>query len=230
LELLRKTNRPLRSNSFQPFKIAFKMPMTQLSCVRSEAAAQVSPALVGRGRNSIIMSLARNIPVARKMALSFGLVCALCLGLGAYSFFTFGSIVARCGTVSQISFPGGVQVAKIQLAIDLARRSDLALLLCQTPDCTGHNTAQRRQALEDYQAGVKAYEPLIGYPGERELYQRFTIAFNKYLDFSNRANELRLAGKIGEALDTVLADAAINSVNDAVDAATADFDLNVRFG
>jgi methyl-accepting chemotaxis protein len=176
------------------------------------------------------MSVARNIRIARKMTISFGLVCALCLGLGAYSYFTFRAIVARCGDVSQTSFPSVVHVAKIQLAIDLARRSDLALLLCQTPDCTAGNTGQRRQALEDYQAAVRAYEPLIGYPGERELYKRFTVAFDKYLDFSNRANELRLAGKIGDALDTILADAAINSVNEAVEAANADFDLNVRFG
>ena len=44
------------------------------------------------------MSVYRNIPIGRKFTLAFGLVCALCVGLGIFTFVTFRDIVARTRT------------------------------------------------------------------------------------------------------------------------------------
>jgi methyl-accepting chemotaxis protein len=176
------------------------------------------------------MSFARNLPIARKFTLAFGLVCILCLGLGTYSFFTFRSIVSKCLAVSDDSFPSVVHLARIQLSIDLVRRSDLALLLCQTPECNARNTAQRQQALDEYSASLKAYEPLIGHPGERELYQKFVDTFDQYLELSRLGGAQRTAGKIGDALDTIASDAAVSSVSQAGMAVAGDLGLNIRLG
>jgi len=51
------------------------------------------------------MSALHNIPIARKFLYAFGLVCILCVGLGAYTFFTFRNIGAQSADVSEKSFP-----------------------------------------------------------------------------------------------------------------------------
>ncbi len=46
------------------------------------------------------MSGLRNIPIARKFAYAFGLVCILCIGLGAYTLFTLRGITVESVDVS----------------------------------------------------------------------------------------------------------------------------------
>jgi methyl-accepting chemotaxis protein len=223
--------------SVTPFKLRRKLPMTLMSALLAEplhcdVAGQFHRRTAsgsGQERN-LIMSFARNLPIARKFTLAFGLVCILCLGLGTYSFFTFRSIVSKCLAVSDDSFPSVVHLARIQLSIDLVRRSDLALLLCQTPECTALNTAQRQRALDEYRAALKGYEPLIGHPGEREFYQKFVDSFDQYLELSRLGGAQRTAGKIGDALDTIASDGAVNSVSQAGTAVAGDLDLNIRLG
>ncbi len=59
----------------------------------------------------------------------------------------------------------------------------------------------RQNAVADYQAEIKAYEPLISYPGERELFEKMDAAFARYLETSDQAVALLAAHKTGEAVD-----------------------------
>jgi methyl-accepting chemotaxis protein len=176
------------------------------------------------------MSALHNIPIARKFLYAFGVVCILCLALGTYTFFTFRNISARSADISEDAFPSVIYLGKVQLAVDRVRRWDLATLLCQTPACTTQHLEQRQDALNDYQTNLKAYIPFISYPGERELYQKFTSAFDQYVELSNRAQALLAAGKTGDALDLMVADPTVGLVNQALDGATADFELNATSG
>ena len=176
------------------------------------------------------MSVYRNLPIARKFTLSFGLVCMLCVVLGAYSYFTFRSIVTSSVDVSENAFPSVVQLGKIQVAIDTTRQWDLALLLCPSDTCLTRGMQKRQQALGEYQTALRIYEPLISYPGERELYEKFTSAVNRYLEISERAKALRAGGKTGDALDLLIADSTLSVFTEAMDAANADFELNTKAG
>src|SRR3954451_1213783 len=141
------------------------------------------------------MSVYRNLPIARKFALSFGLVCMLCIILGAYSYFTFRSIVTSSVAVSENTFPAVVALGKIQVDIDSTRRWDLALLLCSSPACIARDVQKRQETRRDYENALKAYEPLISSPEERALYQKFSTQVSRYLEVSERANALRIEGK-----------------------------------
>src|SRR3954471_12314386 len=133
------------------------------------------------------MSVYRNIPIARKFTLAFGLVCLLCVILGTYSYFTFRAIETINHSVSDIAFPSVVHLSKIQYAVNLIRRSDMALLLCQTPDCIARESTQRQHAIEQFKSEMKAYESSISFDRERELQQKTAGAFERYLEASNRA-------------------------------------------
>jgi methyl-accepting chemotaxis protein len=85
----------------------------------------------------------RNIPIARKFVLSFGLVCVLCLALGAYSFLTFRKIAAASADVSENGFPAVIALSDARAAFNRASRADLKLLLCQTQTCTDSEKEKR---------------------------------------------------------------------------------------
>ncbi len=176
------------------------------------------------------MAWLKNLPISRKFIYAFGIVCGLCILLGAYSFITFSGISKKNQDVSEVKFPSVVQLASIRDGIQQTRRWDLGMLLCQTPECLAKDNAERLQGIAEYQAGVKAYEPLISTPEDRAHFQKFTALFAQYLDISNRSKALLDATKTGDALDLILADSSLALINNSQAAANAAFDLNVKEG
>jgi methyl-accepting chemotaxis protein len=176
------------------------------------------------------MQWLRNLSVSRKFIAAFGIVCGLCIVLSAYTFITFRDIAIKNLDVSDNAFPAVIALTDARLAANSVRREDLELLLCQTVACSASHNAARQKALADYQAAVKIYEPSVSYPGERELFEKFTAAYAQYMDISNRANALLAAGKPGDALDLIASDAALMSANAGKAAISDDVSLNARYG
>jgi len=176
------------------------------------------------------MSAFRNLPVARKFTFAFGLVCTLCVVLGAYTFLTFRSIAARSADVSENSFPSVIQLTEVRGAMTTLRRQDMDLLLCQSAACSADHNTERRSALAEYQTEVKAYEARIHYPGELELSQKFMADFAQYKEVSDRAAGLLAVGKTGDAFDLLMSDAAVAAVNSSLTTVNEDLQLNIKYG
>jgi methyl-accepting chemotaxis protein len=176
------------------------------------------------------MQWLRNLPVSRKFVFAFGLVCSLCILLGTYTFATFRDIAVKNADVSENSLPAALALADVRGAVNSVRREDLELLLCQSPACMADHGARRQKALASYQSAIRLYEPTISYPGERELYLKFSSAFALYFDASNRAGAFLAAGKAGDALDLNASDSVLASFNTALGAITDDLNMNARIG
>ncbi len=176
------------------------------------------------------MGFLRNLPVARKFAFAFGLVCSLSLLLGGYTFYTFHSIAAQSADVSENSLPSLLAVAEIRRAVNTMRREDQDLLLCVTPACVTEHSDNRLKALSDYRTAIKAYEPMVSYPGEREFYQKISSSWEQYIQASNHASELLAANKTGDALDTLTADTTRAAYAEAFAALDGDLALNAKYG
>jgi methyl-accepting chemotaxis protein len=176
------------------------------------------------------MDWIKNLPVSRKFTFAFGLVCGLCILLGGYSFATFHGIATKSVDVSENALPSIVHLSELHAAINEVRRQDLDLLLCQTQACTDSHSAKRLEGVNNYQAAIKLYEPLVSYPGERELYQKFSASWTQYLDGSNRSVAMIAAAKIGDALDLLLADSTVANFDTTQKALDDDFELNVKTG
>ncbi len=176
------------------------------------------------------MSFLRNLPVSKKFAVAFGLVCALCIVLGGYTFFAFRSISAKSADVSESSFPSVVRLAKIKDEFQILRRQDLDLLMCQTPSCSSEHTARRQKSATDYQIAVSLYAPLVSYPGERELVERFTALYNQYKQISDRASVQIAAGKLDEGFSLLMSDSTVALTEQSLAAMDDDLQLNIRFG
>ncbi len=176
------------------------------------------------------MSAIRNISIARKFTFAFGLVCALCIGSSTYSFVTLRTIAVKSQHISEDSLPSVIALTNLRGAATTVRRTDQTLLLCQTADCKEKYTARRQEALDRYEKAVKVYEPLISYPGERELYQKFVAGFANYRELSDRGVGLLAAGKSGDAMDALGSETTANVFADLTDAVSADLTLNASAG
>jgi methyl-accepting chemotaxis protein len=168
------------------------------------------------------------LPVARKFLYAFGIVCALCVALGAYTFITFRSISAKTAQVSERSLPVVIELTGIRGGINTLRREDLHLLLCTTPKCAADEAPKRQMAIDGYREAAKAYEPLISSPGERELFQKISTGFSQYIEGSDRGSQLMADSKTGDALDLLLSDALRINLEQALTATQQDLDLNIR--
>ena len=176
------------------------------------------------------MTWLRNLPIARKFAFAFGIVCCLCILLGAYTFITFRSISAKTVNVSANSLPSLITISDARAALNSLRREDLDLLLCQTAACTAEHTAKRATAISAFQTALKTYEAMVSYAGERELYEKISNGFQSYLEVSDRVAGLLASSKTGDALDLSYSDATLHKFAAAVEATNDDFNLNAKFG
>ena len=176
------------------------------------------------------MSIARNLPMSKKLLYSFGAVCLLCVILGGYSIYGFRQIVNRCTDVRDDSMPSIFALSDARASMNLARRQDLVMTFCSTPDCVADHSAQRQQALSDYDAAIKKYAPMVSYPGEHELYEKLTSLFAQYRETSDRGFALVKAGNMRGAQDVFGADAATQQFSKALDAVNDDFELNAKYG
>ena len=172
----------------------------------------------------------RNIPIARKIAWAFGIVCLLCVLLGVFALITLHGIATENADIATDKFPTVVDLGRIHNNIEETRRWDLGMLLCSTPACSTRNRAGRQKALDDYEAGVKAYVPFVSGTTEREFYEKFTSSFGKYLEVSNQAQTLLVSGKTGDALDLLSSESTFALIKDAEAAADADLQLNTTEG
>jgi methyl-accepting chemotaxis protein len=176
------------------------------------------------------MTWLRNLPIARKFTFAFGIVCGLCIVLGAYTFLTFRDIAAKNIDVSANSLPSVIAISNARGSLNALRREDLDLLLCKTASCTSQHTARRADHVAAFQTSIKAYESMVSYPGERELYEKISGGFQAYLEISDRVSGLLAAGKAGDAMDLSFSDATLQKFSDTVEATNQDFDRNAKFG
>jgi methyl-accepting chemotaxis protein len=175
------------------------------------------------------MSMLRNIPISRKFTFAFGIVCGLCILLGAYTFFTFYGIETKSAEVSEKHLPSLIHIVDIRNGVNVERREDMELMLCQTPACTATHTALRQKAIADYRAALEAVEPLIT-PDERNLYLAFVASVKQYQDASDRGVALLAEGKAGDAMDILSSDATASSLNGALAAAASGINLHIQTG
>ncbi len=175
------------------------------------------------------MSWARNLPLSRKFAYAFGVVCVLCLVLGIYTFFAFRGIAQKSAEVSGDQLPSLIFIGDIRNGVNVERREDLELMLCQTPACTADHAARRQKAISNYREALQEEEPLVS-PAERNDYQTFVASIKQYQDASDRAIALLAAGKAGDALDLLSSDATMSWMNDAVNATENGVRVNEKIG
>ncbi len=169
------------------------------------------------------------MPVSRKFAAAFGLICILCLTLGAVVISSIHSMTRGAADVRDNAVPSIVLLAAVHNSFDGIRRSDLSFLLCPTDACKATLEKTRADFMASYEHSLATYAPLVSYPGERELYEEFTPLASQYIELSNQAVAKAKAGNVGDALDLLISDSTIQIFDRASGGIAKDRELNANF-
>jgi methyl-accepting chemotaxis protein len=177
-----------------------------------------------------VMSAIRNIPIARKFAAAFGLICALCVGLGAYLFWSLRGISQDNAEMSRDDLPSVLILTEARRSFNTVEREDLALLLCRAQPCVTEHMARRAEGVSDFLAAIKAYEPLVSNPDEGQLLTAVTSTAAEYRNTSDRAAASLAAGKTADALKLLSSQSTEAEFDASRDALGRIIEYNVKEG
>jgi methyl-accepting chemotaxis protein len=175
------------------------------------------------------MSWLSDLPIARKFALAFGIVCCLCILLGIFTLVTFLGIAHKSAAVSENEFPALIRIATIRSDIHAERREDLELMLCQTPDCMATHKDKRQKIIAEYQQALSEMAPNV-VDAERANFQTFQATIKQYQDASDHGVALLTEGKAADALDILSSTAVTDAMDKAVGAVNVGFAVHTKAG
>jgi methyl-accepting chemotaxis protein len=130
-------------------------------------------------------SILRNLPLSRKFAYAFGLICTLCLLQGIGALIGLYRINTLTKDLTGRSVPAAQAITEIRGQMQTIRRVELASLLCTDSACAAKYPPMRAAALEKYQAARQKFESLITDPREQEQFQATVKDFDGYLSQSS---------------------------------------------
>jgi len=176
------------------------------------------------------MFILGNLSISRKLALAFGIVCVLSALQCFLAVFGFTKLNGAIHSINNDTLPSVQLVGEIRTVITQVRRTDMVLLLCEDATCTNRATATRNRSQKAYETAMATYEPLIGDPAEKTIYDTLHEKFAQYMVFSNEARAEAEAGKTDEARKLLLAPATAAAMNQAQAAADSAVELNAKSG
>ena len=171
-----------------------------------------------------------NLSLTKKFLYSFGLTCVLCLALGVVAIIGLVRLNSAVDQIVGDTMPTMRVLGDIRYGVASVRRTDSLALNCTNLDCVQHYQEKRSGAVKLLQSGVQRYEPMVGFPAERELFQAIRDNAAAYLEVSSRENQLALDGKNGEATKLLLDAHTLAVYNGLVNAVENDIVLNNKMG
>ena len=145
------------------------------------------------------MNVFRNLPVARKFVVVFGIECALCALLGVIALTGMTRINQSTSQLADTALPSAQLLNQIRVATQLSRRSDMGILLCDTAQCLSYYQQRRAAIWPSFDKAYQAYIQLSVVPAERALVESARTDFHSYLDSSDATVALLIAGQKEQA-------------------------------
>lgn len=180
------------------------------------------------------MSYFRNLRLARKFLVAFGIICILVGVQGIATLFSVSKLDQQRADLVGNVLPTIKVLDALQRDVMTLRRTDLGFATCKDDACFEGRLAKRKKMIDSYNSNLKIYAPLVSYPGEKELYESFSSGFASYIDASNRVADLLLQGKKDEAISllvsTPLRDQFEKSVATLIDDVTLNFNAGQQSG
>lgn len=145
------------------------------------------------------MHLFRNLPVARKFLLSFGIVCLLCAALGAIALAGMSRINNSTTTLADVALPSAQHLAAMASAMQIYRRADMGILACDDADCNDYYVKTRKRTSDAFNQAATAYSATKSSAEETALAESVRTDFTRYMDASDATIAQLRSGKHAEA-------------------------------
>ena len=145
----------------------------------------------------------RNMNIAPRAALGFGLLALLVFALGIFALVQMSSMRKQSDHVETKWLPSVMELGTLGQDLMRVRTLTLRLMLNRSPEALRDNAGK----LDQLKAGLKVtqqnYAALIGSPRERELYEAFAAVQAAYMQRQDKVMELSAAGLTDEALKMI---------------------------
>lgn len=122
----------------------------------------------------------RHLPVARKFLCAFGLVCALSALLGTIALVGMARINRSSAQLADVALPSGQALADLHSAMQIARRADMGLLLCDSSKCQSDYLDRRQMAAAKFNDALQRYRAAAIDPSLRSLVETINSEFQNY--------------------------------------------------
>jgi methyl-accepting chemotaxis protein len=145
----------------------------------------------------------RNMNIAPRAALGFGLLALLVFGLGAFALLQMSSMRKQSDLVENKWLPSVMELGTMGQDLMRIRTLTLRLMLNRNADALQENYNKLDQLKTGLQTIEQRYAALIGSSRERELYEGFASAKQAYFQRQNRVMELSRQNQMEEALQVI---------------------------
>jgi len=145
----------------------------------------------------------RNMNIAPRAALGFGVLALLVFGLGIFALLQMSSMREESDQVENKWLPSVMELGSMGQDLMRVRTLTLRLMLNRSPDALRDNTAKLDQLKTGLQAKQQSYVALISSPRERELYDTFAASQQAYFQRQSRVMELSAANQVEDAMQLV---------------------------
>lgn len=145
----------------------------------------------------------RNMNIAPRAALGFGVLALLVFGLGAFALMQMSSMRKQSDLVEGKWLPSVIELGSVGQDIMRIRTLTLRLMLNRSPEALRMNIAKLESLKSGLQAAETRYLQLIGSAKERELYNDFLASQQAYLQRQNQVMELSAQNQLDAALQVV---------------------------
>lgn len=191
---------PFKSLGFSPIDIADHLTRTVVAgtCMSGRAIGSRCGFrgfhLSGEG-----MQAFRDLPVARKFMYAFGLVCALCAVLGAMALVGMARMNRSTTNLAEIALPSAQAITNMESAMQVYRRADMGLLLCDSGRCVQGYVERRQTAVTKFKDAADTYTAAAAGRAEHTFVESASGQFTHYQQMSDATVAALQGGRKDEA-------------------------------
>ncbi|MFJ3483707.1 methyl-accepting chemotaxis protein [Pseudomonas sp. NPDC090202] len=145
----------------------------------------------------------RNMNIAPRAALGFGVLALLVFALGAFALMQMSSMRKQSDLVENKWLPSVMELGTMGQDMMRIRTLTLRLMLNRDPEALRDNVSKLEQLKSGLQSTQQHYGSLIEVAQERELFNNFSTAQQAYFQRQNRVMELSAQNRLDDAVQVI---------------------------
>ncbi|XJP67157.1 methyl-accepting chemotaxis protein [Pseudomonas sp. A1230] len=141
----------------------------------------------------------RSLNIAPRAGLGFGLLALMVCALGAFALLQMSNMRAQSDEVDNNWLPSVMAVGEMSQDMLRLRALTMRLLLNRDPQALQQNVAKLDELRAVLSEAQQRYDVLIVLPEERQLFDRFKVAEQQYLELQAQVLQLSAQNRVEEA-------------------------------
>jgi methyl-accepting chemotaxis protein len=145
----------------------------------------------------------RNLSIAWRASIGFGLITALTVAIGLFALSVMSDMREGTRQISEDWLPGVMTLSHAAQNVQRVRALTLRMMLTSNPLALEENYAKIENLKAETRKELSAYEKTIREPEDRVIFERFKAAESSYMLLQGKVVELTRKGQLDEAREII---------------------------